>query len=200
MSPNSLWTPIKFTVSSSMPNCSCPSSSQLQEYTGNWLLSLLQTRILMLIDQSLSSLDGWHWSVCHAIQMQYLRLFFSVEPIASSFIAEVHTLEQGLVWCNNHKTTCYFSKFFYGLPIGSFPTLKGPFISLAKTPLKCLVSGLLIFQQCDFKLSMGIRSCWYPWKWACRFSSQSWNLPSYCDGSWFLSRAISKTRYTQCHK
>ena len=45
MSPNSLWTPIKFTVSSSIPNCSCPSLSQHHEYSKNRLLSLLQTRI-----------------------------------------------------------------------------------------------------------------------------------------------------------
>ena len=45
-----------------------------------------------------------------------------------------------------------FSKSFYGLPIGSFPTFKGTFISLAKTPLKCLVSCLLTFQQCNVKV------------------------------------------------
>ena len=31
MSPNSLWTPIKFTVLSFIPNCSCPRSSQQHE-------------------------------------------------------------------------------------------------------------------------------------------------------------------------
>ena len=35
-------------------------------------------------------------------------LFFFGRPIASSFTAENHSLEHGLVWCNNHKTTCHF--------------------------------------------------------------------------------------------
>ena len=97
MSPNFLWTPIKFSVSSFILNCSCPSSSQHHEYSKNRLLSLLQTRIHGPIDLSFPALDRWHWNVCHIIQMQYIRLFFSAELI--------HALEHGFVWCNNHKTT-----------------------------------------------------------------------------------------------
>ena len=133
MLPNSLWTPVKFTVSSFIPNCSCPSSSQHHEYAKNRFLSPLQARIHGPINLSLPSLDGWHWSVCHTIQMQYLRLVFSAGPIVSSFTAETHPTEHGLVWCNNHQTN------------GSFPTFNNPFISLAKTPLNCLVSRLLNF-------------------------------------------------------
>ena len=108
MSPSSFWTPIKFTVLSSIPNCSCPSSSQDHEYAKNRLLSLPQTRIYEPIDLALPSLDWRHWSICHIIQMQYLRLFFSAGPIASSFTAETHFLEHGFVWCNNRKATCHF--------------------------------------------------------------------------------------------
>ena len=48
-----------------------------------------------------------------------------------------------------------FTKSFYVLPIGSFPTFKGLLTSLAKTLLKCLLSGLFTFQQCHFKFPMG---------------------------------------------
>ena len=48
-----------------------------------------------------------------------------------------------------------FSKSFYGLSIDSLPTFKGPLTSLATTPLTCLVSYLLTFQQCHFELSVG---------------------------------------------
>ena len=108
MSPNFLWTPIKSTVLSSIPNCSCASSSQQHEFAKNPLLSLLQTCIHGPIDLSLPSLNRWHWSACRILQMQYLRLFFSAAPIASGFTAKAHLLEHGLVWYNNHKTTCHF--------------------------------------------------------------------------------------------
>ena len=55
------------------------------------------------------------------------------------------------------KRLGHFQLSFYGLPIGSFPTFKGPLISLAKTYLKCLVSFLLTFRQCPFNLPMGPR-------------------------------------------
>ena len=74
MSINSFWTPIKFTVLSAMPNCSCPSSSQQHKYAENRLHFLLHTPIHEPLDLSLPSLDEWHLSVCHIIQMQYLRL------------------------------------------------------------------------------------------------------------------------------
>ena len=96
MFPNSLWTPVKFTVSSFIPNCSCPSSSKHNEYAKNRFLSPLQARVHGPINLSLPSLDGWHWSVCHTIQMQYLRLVFSAGPIASSFTAETHPTDTGL--------------------------------------------------------------------------------------------------------
>ena len=111
--------------------------------------------------------------------MQYLRLFFSAGPIASSFTVETHLLEHGLVrWTTTRRLTI-FSKSFYGLPIGSFPTFKVPLTSMAKTLPKCLVSCLLTFQQCHFKLPVGPRSCWYPWKYACWFSPclLRWSTP-----------------------
>ena len=63
-------------------------------------------------------------------------------------------------WDASPRISLTVKVLLYGLPIGSFPTFKGP--SLAKTPLKCLVSCLLTFQQCHFKLPIGPRSCWYP--------------------------------------
>ena len=88
--------------------------------------------------------------------MQYLQLFFSAGPIASSFTAETHSVEHRVVWSNNHKTTCHFQQVLFRTPNRFFfIAFKGPLISLAKTPLKCLVSYLLIFQHCNFKLPMG---------------------------------------------
>ena len=40
MSANPIWTPIKFTAASSIPNCSCPCSSPHHEYAKNRLLYL----------------------------------------------------------------------------------------------------------------------------------------------------------------
>ena len=83
------------------------------------------------IDPSLFSLHAWHGSVCHFIQIQYLRLS-QLKPIPwSTRLSGVTTTRFAT-----------FTKSFYGLPIGSFSTFKGPLQSLAKTPLKCLVSGL----------------------------------------------------------
>ena len=79
----------------------------------------------------------------------------------------------GLSGVTTTRRLATFSKFFCRLSIGSFPTFKGPLLSLANTPLKCLVSCLLTLQQCHFKFPMGLRSCWYPWKWACWFSSKA---------------------------
>ena len=161
MSPSSFWTPIKFTVSSSIPNCSCSCSSQHHEYAKNRLLSLPQTRIYGPINLVLPSLDGRHWSVCHIIQMQYLRLFFSAGSIASSFTAETHFLEYGFVWCNNCKTTCHFQYVLLRTSNRLFPYFQRPLYISDQEPLKCLVSCLLTFQQCHFKLPMGPRSRWY---------------------------------------
>ena len=159
MSSKLLWTPIKFTVSSSIFNCSGSSSSHI-ECTKNRLLSLLKMRMYWVIDLSFPALDGRHWSICiicHIIQMQNLRLFFSAGPIASSFTAEAHPLKHKLVWFNNHNTTWPLSvSLFKVSQLVIFPTLEGPLIFLAKTPLKCLVSCLLTFQHCHFKLPMGL--------------------------------------------
>ena len=113
----------------------------------NYSTLLLQTRIYGPIELSFTSLDEWHWSVCHSIQMKYLRFFFSAEAIASSFTAETYPWSTDLSGITTTRQLANFSKFFYGFPIGSFPTFKDPVKSLAKTPLKCLVSFLLTFQQ-----------------------------------------------------
>ena len=81
-----------------------------------------------------------------------------------------------------------FSKSFQGLPNGSFPTFKGPFISQVKTPLKCLTSCLLTFNKCHFTLSMGPQS---------KAKAEA-SLPA--NGLWPLSPAIAKIRCTQYHK
>ena len=108
MFTNPFWTPIKFTILSSIPNCSGRSSSHL-EYAKYWLLSLPSSKgIFWPIDLSLPSLDKWHWSVCRIIQMQYLHLFFSARLIASSFTPETHSLEHGLVWRNNTRRLGHF--------------------------------------------------------------------------------------------
>ena len=86
MSPNSVWTLINFTVSSSIPNCSCPNLPQHHEYAENRLISLFLTRIHELIDLSLLILHGWHYSACHTIQMlisleiSMLILYPKLEP------------------------------------------------------------------------------------------------------------------------
>ena len=101
---------------------------------------------------SLPSLEGWHWSVCHINQMQYLQLFFSAVQLPPVSLLDTHYLEHGLSGVTTTRRLATFSKSFYGLPIGSFPTFKGSFISLAKTPLKCLHSCLLTFHfKCHFK-------------------------------------------------
>ena len=164
MSPNSLWTQIKLTVLSSIPNCSCPSPSQQHKYAKNQLLSLLQTRIHGSIDLSFSSLGfgtGVYAILSKCNTFKSFSLLDQFPPVSQLKHIPRKT---GLSGVTTTRRLALFSKSFYGLPIGSFPTFKGPFISLAKTPLKCLVSGLLTFQQCHFKLPMGPRSCWYPWK------------------------------------
>ena len=146
MSPNLLWTPIKFTISPSISNCYGPGSSHL-EYAKIQLVSLLQTRMCGQIDLPLSSLDQWHWSVCRIIQTQNLQLFFSAGPIASSFRAETHPWSLNLSGVTTTRRIATFSNSIYGgLPIGSFSTFKGPLKFLAKTPLKCLLLYLFTFQ------------------------------------------------------
>ena len=147
-----------------MPTYSYLSSSKYHKYAENWLLSLLQTRIHGPIDLSLSSWDGWHWSACHIIQMQYLTLSFSAEPIAFCFTAETHPLEHGLVWCNNHETTSHFQKVL-------LRTLSRFFLYFQRSPYisgqdPSTMSGFMSphFPTGHFKLSMSCRSCWYPWK------------------------------------
>ena len=73
---------------------------------------LLETRVFGPIDLSLPSLDRWHWSVCHIIHMQRLRLFFSDRPIASSFTPETDSLEHGLVLRNNTRQLGHFQYVF----------------------------------------------------------------------------------------
>ena len=158
MSTNPYWTPIKFTVLSSMPNCSDPSSSHLK-YAKYWLLSLppSDTYLYRPIDLSLPLLDRWHWSAIPS------TLFLCW---TNCLKFDTRNQYPGARTCleKQHKTTWPFSVSFEGLPFGSYPTFKGPLISLAKTPLKCLVSCLLTFQKCHFKLPMGPRSSWYLWK------------------------------------
>ena len=157
MSHNSLWTPTKFTVLSSHLTAVALAHPQLNTARLDYSLFLLQTHMNGPID------IGYIPSLIRRMALEYmpynpneyLPLFFSAGPISSSFTAETHPLEYGLVWCNNHKTT--FSKSFYKLPIGSFPTFKGPLIFRAKTPLKYLVSCLLTFQPCHCKLPTSSR-------------------------------------------
>ena len=87
------------------------------------------------------------------------------------------------------------SKFFYGLPIGSFLTFKGPLTSLAKVLLKYQVSFILIFQQCLFKLSVSL-SMTVSLHISSMLKSIPWLL------RWFLVLLSSyrQTRYTQHHK
>ena len=74
----------------------------------DYSLFLPQTHMYGPIDLSLPSLDRWHWSACHIIQMQYLRFFFSARPIAFSFTPETHSMEHGLVWRNNTRRLGHF--------------------------------------------------------------------------------------------
>ena len=80
--------------------------------------------------------------------MQFLRIFSLLDQL--SLVSRLkpipcNTELSGVTITRRHAT---FSKSFYGLPIGSFPNFNGSLISLAKTPLKCLVSCLITFQQC----------------------------------------------------
>ena len=120
---------------------------------------LLQTRMHGPIDLSLSSLDGWCWSKCHIIQMQYLQLFFFVDPLRPVSQLKPILWSTNLSGVTSTRQLATFSKFFYGLPIDPLLTFKDSFISLAKTPLKCLISCLLTLQQSHFKLPIGPRSC-----------------------------------------
>ena len=138
--------------------------STLNTPNSNYIPFLFQARMHWPIDLSLLSLDGWCWSVCHIIQKQYLRLFFPAGPIASSFTAETHPQEHRLIWCNNHTKTWPRSVSPSRTPNQLFSYFQRPHISLAKTPIKCLISCLFTFQQCLFKLSISPRSIWYLWK------------------------------------
>ena len=118
------------------------------------------------MDLSFPSLDWWHFSVCQIIQIQYLCLFFSANQLPPVSQSKPTPWSTGLSVVATTRQLGHFQLSFYELLIGSFPTFKGPFTSLAKPYLKCLVSGLLTFQQCHFNLPMGPRSFWYiyPWK------------------------------------
>ena len=107
MSPNSLWAPIKSTISSSIPNCSGPSSSNLK-YAKNQLLSLPPSDTYVWADRSFHSLIKLMALKCMSYNLNVIpNTFFSAGPIASSFTAETHPLEYGLVWYNTHETTCH---------------------------------------------------------------------------------------------
>ena len=109
MSPNFFWTSIKFTVSSSTPNCYGPSSSHL-EYSKNRLLCLAPSDAYVWADRSVSSLlDEGHWSACQIIQMQYLQLFFSAGPIVYKVTTETHPLEHGLMGVTTTRRLATFS-------------------------------------------------------------------------------------------
>ena len=98
--------------------------------TIDYFPSLSQTHIHGPIDLAFPSLDGRHWSVCHIIQMQYLRLFFSDGSNASSFTADTHSLDHGFVGCNNCNTTCHFQYIFLRTSNRLFPHFqRPPFIS-----------------------------------------------------------------------
>ena len=69
MFSNPLWTPIKFTVSSSITAVVLDHSRSLSTPRINYSHFLLQTSMHGPIHPSLSSFDGWHSSVRHIIQM-----------------------------------------------------------------------------------------------------------------------------------
>ena len=148
MSPNPLWTTIKFTASFFIPTCmGLAHSSTLNTPKIDYSPFFLQTHIHWPIYLSLPSLVGWHWNACFKIHMQCLRLFFSAEPIASGFTTETHPCNTDLPGVTTTRQLAPFSKSFYRLPIGSFLIFTGPLIPLVKTPLKCLVSCFLTFQR-----------------------------------------------------
>ena len=157
MSHNPLWTPTKFTVLSSTPNCSGPSSSSI-EYSKTRLLSLFPSDAYEWADRSVPSLiRRMALEYMPYNPNEYLPLLFSAGPISSSFTAETHPWSTDLSGVTTTRRLATFSKSFYKLPIGSFPTFKGPLIFLAKTPLKYLVSCLLTFQPCHCKLPTSSR-------------------------------------------
>ena len=105
MSTDPFWIPIKFTILSSIPNCSGPN---LNTPCIDYSPFLFKTCMYESINLSFSLLDEWHYSVCLIIQMQYLLLFFSARPMDSSFTPETYFLEHGLVWRNNARRLGHF--------------------------------------------------------------------------------------------
>ena len=67
--------------------------------------------------------------------MQYLDSFYLLDQLPLVSQLKLIPWSTGLSGVTTTRRLATFSKSFYGLPIGSFPTFKGPLISLAKTPL-----------------------------------------------------------------
>ena len=157
---------------------------------------LLQTRMYGAIDLSFPSLHGWYWSVYYIIQTQYLQLFFSAGPIASSFTAKTYPLEHGLVWCNNHKTTCHFQQLPLRTPSRLFSYFqKPPYIS-GQNPSK-IMSG---FMSPHFPTVLFLTSSGSPVMLVSLEISMLILFPACCDGPLSLPSAIAIPRHTQYHK
>ena len=128
------------------------------------------------MDLPFSSLDLWHWSVCHIIQLQCLRLFFllpstffslafnlffsclllpntmpstKLTPVSQQ---KTHLLEHGLVCCRNHKTTWPLSIVSLRTTNCLFSYPQRPPYNSGQDSSKCLVSCLLTFLQCHLTL------------------------------------------------
>ena len=129
MSPNSLWTPIKFTLSSSIPYCSGPSSSHL-EYIKNRLLSIPPSDANLWADRAVSSLIRRVALEC----MPYypnaipLTLFLCWINCLQFHTAKTNPLEHGLAWCNHHNTT-------WPLSVSPFKDSQSTLSLLSKAPL-----------------------------------------------------------------